>query len=110
MFCVEPFRSMLEAAVVPREWQHVTFVEAQPVYPIPPRAPWWTRPSVDAALDSENSVLKRVSWRGLSRDPTPPPQELRGPPEGAAAGGGPGHRPLPPPPPAAGGQLPTTLR
>src|SRR6266566_2213140 len=50
MFCVEPFGSMLEAAVVPREWQHVTFVEAQPAYPIPPRAPWWTRPSVDAAL------------------------------------------------------------
>ena len=89
MFCVEPFGSMLEAAVVPREWQHVTFVEAQPAYPIPPRAPWWTRPSVDAALDSENSVLKRVSWRVLSRDSTLPLKELRRLTEGAAAGVGP---------------------
>src|SRR5437870_11145475 len=91
MFCVEPFGSMLEAAVVPREWQHVTFVEAQPAYPIPPRAPWWTRPSVDAALDSENSVLKRVSWRGLSHDSTPAPKDPERLPEGAAAEGGASH-------------------
>ena len=91
MFCVEPFGSMLEAAVVPREWQHVTFVEAQPAYPIPPRAPWWTRPSVDAALDSENSVLKRVSWRVLSRDSTLPLKELRRLTEGAAAEVGPAN-------------------
>src|SRR6266566_3901758 len=89
MFCVEPFGSMLEAAVVPREWQHVTFVEAQPAYPIPPTAPWWTRPSVDAALESDNSVLKRVSWRVLSRDSTLPLKELRRLTEGAAAGVGP---------------------
>ena len=80
----------VQAAVVPGRWRQVTFVGARPDYQVPPPATWWAKPSVAAALDTGQSMLKAVSWRVLPQDSTLPLKDLRRLAHGAAEGVGPG--------------------
>ncbi len=80
----------VDVVTIPKDRRRVTFVGARPDQPVPPRARWLTRPSVDAALDSGSSVLKVVSWRVLPSDSTLSFKDLRRLAHGAAAGVGPG--------------------
>src|SRR5881296_1739739 len=79
----------VDVVTIPKDRRRVAFVGARPDHPVPPRAHWLTRPSVDAALDSGSSVLKVVSWRVLPSDSTLSFKDLRRLANGAAAGVGP---------------------
>jgi hypothetical protein len=80
----------VDVVTIPKDRRRVTFLGARTDHPVPPRARWLTRPSVDAALDSGSSVLKVVSWRVLPSDSTLSFEDLRRLAQGAAAGVGPG--------------------
>jgi hypothetical protein len=88
MICTEE-GSGLEAVLVPGRWRQVSVVGPRPEYIVPPPARWWTKPSVEAALDTGRSVLKDVSWRVLPRDSKLSLKDLRRLARGASDGAGP---------------------